>query len=98
VALLVPGTVWLDSPRTGRPQLWLFADDGSWSMLDETTMRVEQHGPRHLWNEVENAYRLWEHSDAPARDRLGLTVDSDGVHRFWLDTPQEVLWTETPTT
>jgi protein-L-isoaspartate(D-aspartate) O-methyltransferase len=97
IALLVPDVAWLGfTPDGGVPQFWLFAPDGSWSMLDETTMRVAQHGPRRLWDEIEQAHRLWEDSGAPIRERLGLTVTPDGTHRFWLDTPEEELWTGAP--
>ncbi len=95
IALLIPGVTWLGfTPDGGSEQFWLFGTDGSWSMLDETTMRVEQHGPRRLWDEVENAHHLREGSGAPTRDRMGLTVTPDGTHRFWLDTPEEELWTD----
>jgi hypothetical protein len=96
VALRVPDVTWLGfTPDGGTDQFWLFAKDGSWSMLDEATMRVEQYGPRRLWDEVENAYHQWESSGAPTRDRIGLTVTPDGTHRFWLDTPEGELWSST---
>lgn len=99
IALLVPGATWLGfTPDGGSDQFWLFGTDGSWSMLDETTMRVEQHGPRRLWDEVENAHHLWEGSGAPTRDRMGLTVTPDGTHRFWLDSPEVELWSDTMST
>lgn len=72
-ALLVLDASWLGlQPEDGGEQLWRFAPDGSWSMLDAGTGKVEQHGPRRLWDEVERAHGLWERTAKPTRDRLGL--------------------------
>mgnify|MGYP001160340589 CR=1 FL=1 len=71
-------------PINGNEQLWLFAPDGSWSMLDLAKDAVEQHGPRHLWDEVERAYREWEDAGRPTRDHIGLTVTRTGEHRYTL--------------
>ena len=69
-------------------QVWLFAADGSWAMVDDEAVQVEQHGPRMLWDEIENAYGQWLDAGSPNRDRFGLTVDRTGEHRYWLDTPE----------
>ncbi|MDI1462540.1 ATP-grasp peptide maturase system methyltransferase [Catellatospora sp. KI3] len=88
VSLLVPDAGRLDVlPEDGSAQLWLLALDGSWSCLDTGTNRVEQRGPRRLWDEVEQAYSLWRRQGEPARERTGLTVTRDGLHRIWLDHP-----------
>ena len=71
-------------PLDGSEQLWLFASDGSWSMHDLDKNTVEQYGPRHLWDEVEPAYRQWEDAGRPTRDRIGLTVTRTGEHLFTL--------------
>jgi protein-L-isoaspartate(D-aspartate) O-methyltransferase len=71
-------------PINGNEQLWLFAPDGSWSMLDLAKDAVEQYGPRHLWDEVERAYREWEDAGRPTRDHIGLTVTRTGEHRYTL--------------
>lgn len=72
------------TPVDGDEQLWLFAPDGSWSMVDLGKSTVEQYGPRRLWDEVERAYRQWEHAGRPARHHIGLTVTRNGDHRFTL--------------
>src|SRR5690606_1238158 len=36
------------TPVDGDEQLWLFAPDGSWSMVDVSKNTVEQYGPRRL--------------------------------------------------
>src|SRR5262249_38066855 len=66
LALLVPDAAWLGfTPTGGSEQLWLFASDGSWSVLDDDTMRVEQYGPRKLWGEIGRAYRRGGRRRAP---------------------------------
>ncbi|MBI1759091.1 MAG: protein-L-isoaspartate(D-aspartate) O-methyltransferase [Actinobacteria bacterium] len=93
-ALRLPGVASIGfEPVTG-PQRWLLAGDGSWACLDEVTGAVSQHGTRRLWDEVEDAHRQWAQVGGPSRNRFGLTVTASGEHLFWLDTPQEVRWTE----
>lgn len=93
LALLVPDATWLGfTPTDDTEQLWLFAPDGSWSMLQDDTMRVEQYGPRNLWDEIEAAHQRWRDAGSPDRERIGLTVTEDGTHRFWIDTPDRELW------
>lgn len=93
IALLVGGATWLGfTPDGGADQMWLFSSDGSWSCLEDATMTVEQYGPRRLWDEVESAYQRWLDAGSPNRERVGLTVASDGAHRFWLDSVDRELW------
>lgn len=47
---------------------------------------VTQHGHR-PWDTVETAWRAWNRNSRPTRDRLGITVDSDGRQHLWLDQP-----------
>ncbi|WP_305784975.1 ATP-grasp peptide maturase system methyltransferase [Symbioplanes lichenis] len=97
IALQVPGVTGLGfTPEGGVEQLWLFADDGSWAMVEDATVRVEQYGPRRLWDDVEAAYDQWAGAGNPTRDRLGLTVTVAGAHRFWLDVPGNLQWEEQP--
>lgn len=77
-------------PEEGAAQFWLFAPDGSWSVLDTQARTVEQFGPRMLWDEVEAVYELWQRFGSPNRTRLGLTVDGKG-HHFWLDEPTRTV-------
>lgn len=93
IALRVRKVTWLGlTPDGGHEQVWLFAPDGSWAMVEDTTAQVEQYGPRNLWDEIEAAHRRWTDAGRPGRDRLGLTATTDGTHRFWLDTPETTLW------
>jgi protein-L-isoaspartate(D-aspartate) O-methyltransferase len=93
LALLVRDVTWLGfTPTGGTEQMWLFASDGSWAAVDDTAQQVEQYGPRDLWDEIETVYDRWRDAGAPSRDRLGLTVTDTGAHRFWLDSPDAVMW------
>jgi methyltransferase of ATP-grasp peptide maturase system len=93
-ALRLPGAASIGfEPSTG-PQTWLLATDGSWASIDLTTNTVIQYGSRRLWDEVENLHQRWTDAGTPTRDRFGLTVDTDGTHRFWLDTPDPPWWTD----
>jgi methyltransferase of ATP-grasp peptide maturase system len=93
VALTVTDATWIGfTPDGGTDQLWLFSSDGSWSCLEDASMTVEQHGSRQLWDEVEAAYQRWLDAGSPNRERVGLTVTTDGAHRFWLDSADRELW------
>ncbi len=48
---------------------------------------VHQLGPRRLWDEVDAAYDWWLAASKPTPDRYGLTVQPDGTHTVWIDTP-----------
>lgn len=65
-------------------------DSGSWARCEVTrgarSQTVAQHGPRRLWDEVEQAYRWWVEQGKPEHDRFGLTVTRDGQW-VWLDDP-----------
>ncbi|WP_025620610.1 ATP-grasp peptide maturase system methyltransferase [Salinispora cortesiana] len=95
LALRVQNVNWLGfTPDGGNEQVWLFAPDGSWAVVDDIAGQVEQFGPPALWNEVETVYDRWREMGAPSRDRLGLTVTSTGEHRIWLDNPDAVVWND----
>ncbi|GAB1693683.1 ATP-grasp peptide maturase system methyltransferase [Krasilnikovia sp. M28-CT-15] len=94
IALLVPNATWIGfTPEGEADQLWLFSSDGSWSCLEDDAMKVEQYGTRRVWDEIEAAHQSWLDAGSPSRERVGLTVTREGMHRFWLDDPDHVLWT-----
>jgi len=74
---------------------WLLAGDGSWAAVNDTTGYVSQHGPRRIWDEIETAHHHWTTTGRPRRDRIGVTITATGTQRFWLDTPNTPLWTDT---
>ncbi|HEY8471674.1 MAG TPA: ATP-grasp peptide maturase system methyltransferase [Natronosporangium sp.] len=96
-ALQLPGVASIGfDPATG-PQRWLLADDGSWACVDESAGTVSQSGARRLWDEVEDIHEQWVRRGRPIRERLGLTVTSQGEHRFWVDGQRTPWWTSKPT-
>jgi protein-L-isoaspartate(D-aspartate) O-methyltransferase len=53
----------------------------SWARVelgDDTHRPVTQGGTRHLWDELETAYKLWANLNRPARDQFTITVTPDG--------------------
>ncbi len=68
-----------------RDRVHLAHPDGSWARLRPRngSTRVEQGGPRGLWQLAEEGHRQWLDLGRPRRDRFGVTVDQDG-QRFHL--------------
>ncbi|GAA4905190.1 methyltransferase domain-containing protein [Streptomonospora salina] len=95
LALTVPG--WRGGIRVYEPggdqYVWLSATTGpSWARLHGDG-RVEQGGPRRLWDELIEAHRRWVGDDRPGVTDYGLSVDAAGAHRVWLGTPHGPSWT-----
>ncbi|MEU0935244.1 methyltransferase domain-containing protein [Embleya sp. NPDC005971] len=65
-------------------RLWLGDEAGtSWASIDHdghrrTDFAVRQHGPRHLWNEIEAAWSRWCAAGRPGIEAFGWTVSADG--------------------
>lgn len=62
------------------------ATDGSWvpqTTDHDGTPIVNQHGPRRLWDGLEQAHSTWIPLGAPLRQDFGLTVAADGAHVIW---------------
>ncbi len=66
------------------PYLWSLEDD-SWARYPSGTGRVQQAGPRRLWDLVESLFECWCRLGPPARERFGPTVTPTGEHTLWLD-------------
>ncbi|UGQ15223.1 methyltransferase domain-containing protein [Yinghuangia sp. ASG 101] len=83
-----------DAPGV-RTRLWVGDENGSsWATVDYDGCRldefvVRQSGPRRLWDEVEGAWSWWTLHGSPLPERFGLTVNTDGSHRVWLDEENE---------
>ncbi|MFI1382444.1 methyltransferase [Embleya sp. NPDC020886] len=96
MGLLLPGlwTHWNDDVGEAgvRSRLWVGDEAGtSWATIDYDghrldTFRVRRHGPRHVWDEVENAWRCWNENGRPAFDTFGLDIHPDGRQRVRCDT------------
>lgn len=65
---------------------------GSWASVDVRRGRcaypVRQHGPRRLWDEIEQAHAWWVQHGRPTHTRLGVTV-TDTEQWAWLDHPDQ---------
>lgn len=71
--------------------VWVSATDGaSWARVYAD--RVEQGGPRRVWNELTAARRWWEEQGKPGAAEFGLTVSRQGEHRAWYGSPQGQSW------
>ncbi len=57
-----------------------------------TSWMIEQGGPRSVWDEFEEALELWSGLGEPRPERFGLSVEADGTHRVWLDSPEGRSW------
>jgi protein-L-isoaspartate(D-aspartate) O-methyltransferase len=57
---------------------------------DSGRFPVRQHGPRRLWDELENAYTWWIEHDCPNRARYGLTI-TPYTQTVWLDQPNNTV-------
>ncbi|MDA0564808.1 methyltransferase domain-containing protein [Streptomonospora sp. S1-112] len=76
----------------GEPWAWMSATDSpSWARLHDDG-RIEQGGPRRLWNEAEAAFRWWTAHGCPPVTGYGLTVDTEGRQCLWLHTPDGGPW------
>ncbi len=70
--------------------IWLSATDSpSWARVYED--RVEQGGPRRLWDELEQAHAWWDQRGRPGVEEFGLTVGARG-HTVWLGSPDGPSW------
>jgi protein-L-isoaspartate(D-aspartate) O-methyltransferase len=65
---------------------------GSWATVDvrrgRAALPVRQHGPRELWDEIEQAHAWWVTHGRPSYTRLGVTV-TDAEQWTWLDHPDQ---------
>jgi protein-L-isoaspartate O-methyltransferase len=69
---------------------------GSWATVDihrgSTAYPVRQHGPRRLWDEIEQAHAWWVTHGRPTYTQLGVTV-TDTEQWTWLDHPNQQVAT-----
>lgn len=94
-ALLVPAQRLGYVPHGGAGQFWLLGADGSWAR--QTTgenghLAVCQHGPRMLWDALEQAHRDWASLGSPSREEFGLRVIADGTHTLRYEKEPSRTW------
>lgn len=83
----------------GSEEFWLLSADGSW--VKQVTRPdggfvVCQHGPRLLWDKVEQAHHEWKSLGSPPRQDFGLTVTADGKHTLWYAHDRDARWAVEP--
>lgn len=92
-ALLVPAQRLGYVPQDQPEQFWLLGTDGSWASQTRSKngrIVVRQHGPRMLWNVLEQAHHDWISLGSPPRQDFGLTVTATGTHSLWhMQTPNQ---------
>ncbi|GAA3721098.1 hypothetical protein HDA32_001996 [Spinactinospora alkalitolerans] len=70
--------------------LSLEAPDGSWAEIEIEPAggpyRVDQGGPRRLWDLVEDAHSWWTDAGKPDWSAFGVTVTPEDQHA-WYETP-----------
>ncbi|MEU5975608.1 protein-L-isoaspartate(D-aspartate) O-methyltransferase [Streptomyces sp. NPDC047315] len=92
VGTRVPDCVHAPAPARGGVQpVWFYSlTDKSWAVVlfrnGTGLATVRQAGPRHLWDEVEEALHWWRDAGRPGFERFGLTVTTEG-QTVWLDHP-----------
>ncbi|MFH8552054.1 methyltransferase domain-containing protein [Streptomyces celluloflavus] len=67
----------------------------SWARIvltDARTAQLNHGGPRDLWAEREPLHRHWASSGQPGPERYGLTIDTEGTHTLWFDSPTGTSW------
>jgi protein-L-isoaspartate O-methyltransferase len=91
LGLLLPGWIASRRPRDGAV---LLSDQtsSSWASVFPTDNghTAYHEGPRHLWEDLDTAYRWWLDAGRPDHTRFGLTVGPTG-QTFWLDSPDNPL-------
>jgi methyltransferase of ATP-grasp peptide maturase system len=94
--IAVPGLTRVAIKHEGGPFNYLFAaHDRSWALgIREPGQpgQVRQGGPRDLWPAIAEARDRWVAAGHPPHWRLGLTVDTSGAHRLWVDQPGHHEW------
>ncbi len=75
IALLLDAHLLVSFTEDDGTQYGLFADDGSAAV--EQDGRVEQSGPRQLWDELEQIGATWTRLGQPARQEFELSVGLD---------------------
>ncbi|WP_017601197.1 methyltransferase domain-containing protein [Nocardiopsis lucentensis] len=97
VGALVPGlslTRFHATDGSGEASVYFYDRRGSWVLIEYTpgadAYEAYRFGPRDLCAEIEHAVRAWWGAGRPRRDRMGLTVTTEG-QRVWIDDPDHEL-------
>jgi protein-L-isoaspartate(D-aspartate) O-methyltransferase len=97
-ALLIPAQRLGYAPQGQPAQSWLLGTDGSWAAQTQAptgALTVRQHGPRLLWDELEQARADWASLGSPPRHEFALSVTAAGTHELRHDPTPGRAWTLT---
>lgn len=77
----------------GVPAVSLHAWDASWVKARPRNGQalITEGGLRRIWQAVEHTVALWERLGQPSRERFGITADTTGSIRYWLDEPANTI-------
>lgn len=90
LSLVLPGLVY-GNVGSDLYHIELIDADGSTVQLTPCG-ELTQHGPRPLWDLIENAHDTWTNLGKPSREQFGITVTPDRQW-VWLDDPRsEYQW------
>ncbi|GAA2138003.1 ATP-grasp peptide maturase system methyltransferase [Streptomyces synnematoformans] len=64
----------------------------AWTEPHGDGWRVHQHGPLHLWDQVETGITAWQQAGAPGQEEFGMTVTGDGIQTVWIGEPSGPSW------
>ncbi|MDW6061062.1 ATP-grasp peptide maturase system methyltransferase [Streptomyces sp. FXJ1.4098] len=64
----------------------------AWTESAADGWQVHQHGPLHLWDQVEDALITWQGAGSPSQSDFGMTVETDGTQRVWMGAPDGPSW------
>jgi len=93
-------SAWTTTNRAGREILSISTTDGAWCEF-ATAATNEAHFVTYnrasdLRASIEDIAASWRQHGSPSQEQLGLTIDADGEHLLWCDTPSRVI-AELPT-
>lgn len=83
VGLLAPGLDYHRPEIDGRRICTVWDGEGSWAVVDEKDTdqgwRVREHGPRKLWQVVEDVHKQWLSWGEPSADRFRVSINAAGA-------------------
>ena len=86
----LPGVTWGPLTDNGEFGIQLYAPDGSRATAGSNPhgpgWQITQHGPRKLWDHVEEAHEFWQQAGRPSYERFGVTASATQQH-VWYDHP-----------
>ena len=65
----------------------------AWTERSGTSWTVHQHGPLHLWDQIEEAVATWQQAGNPDQSHFGMTISPDAEEQYvWLGDEEGPHW------